>query len=75
MDHNRNSSSGWLNDDFTHRALDIADALATLAYLVRLDAGDPEQVRAYANQMEERVGALQRLIGLADWPVGPAGEC
>ena len=70
MEQDRSSSTARPTEDFTHRALDIADTLA-LAYLVHMDATDPVQLCAYAKQREERVGALQRLM-TSDWPVRPS---
>ena len=74
MHQNRSSSPARPTEEFAHSALVIADTLAMLAYLVRLDAADPTQVCAYAHQMEERVSALQRLMLSAGWP-SPAGDC
>jgi len=49
-------------DDSVSHAIDITEALASLNYLIGLDAENPRLVRMYANQAEERVRALGGML-------------
>ena len=51
-----------LRDDLATHAMNIAETLGNLAYLIRVDADDPSLVRSYADQAEERITALGNLL-------------
>ena len=54
------------NDRFITHAVNIADTLANLAYLIDVDAEDPLLVRQYARDADERLRALASLLGAVD---------
>lgn len=51
-----------VDDAFLMRAADVSEALTNLAYLMRVDANDPERVRMYVSMAEERLRTLGRLL-------------
>jgi hypothetical protein len=51
--------------EFMGKAVDIAEALSNLTYLISLDSGDRSKVQVYANLAEERLRALGDLFQAA----------
>jgi hypothetical protein len=53
----------YTNDcEFMHHAINISETLSYLTYLLCIDAEEPERVRLYAQQVQERVRALGSLL-------------
>ena len=50
------------NDELVLHAVNISETLSNLAYLIGIDADQPERVRLYAEQVEERLRALGSLL-------------
>lgn len=48
--------------DFLDHAVNISETLSYLTYLLCIDAENPERVRLYAEQAQERVRALGSLL-------------
>lgn len=51
-----------VHGDVAVSARNITETLGNLAYLIRMDAHDPNRVLEYARQAEERVRALGELL-------------
>jgi hypothetical protein len=54
------------SDEFLLDSVNISDTLSNLAHLLRVDSVDPQVVRAYAQQAEERLHALAEMLRGAD---------
>jgi hypothetical protein len=53
-------------DAFVDDVLHISDALSNLAYLIEIDAGNPQLVRQYAKQSDKLLRAMGSLVQAAD---------
>ncbi len=51
-----------VDEDFMLEAVDICEALTNLAYLIRMDSGEPGKVEMYAEMAEDRTRALGMLL-------------
>jgi hypothetical protein len=49
----------FLSDDQKHQTIEKIDAIQNLLYLIRVDACDPAQVRAYANHADRLILEMQ----------------
>jgi hypothetical protein len=50
------------NDELVLHAVNLSETLSNLAYLIGIDADQPERVRLYAEEVEERLRALASLL-------------
>ena len=49
-------------DEFLLDTANISDTLTNLAHLIRVDSEDPQLIRAYAEQAEQRLHELAEML-------------
>jgi hypothetical protein len=52
----------WVDQEILQQVTNIIETLANFVYLIRVASDDPDKVRSYAEQSEERIQSLGKLV-------------